>query len=128
MRASIFYEKKNYKAALKILSDSFVFTRALKAKKEAHATYHLRAKVLRAMGNYQDAHKDFTAMNQLARTSYIQIESYDPITRYSAITLEDLPVYHSSHVLPYTPVFMIGFPRSGTTLLETILGTQANRP
>jgi tetratricopeptide (TPR) repeat protein len=126
MRASIFYEKKDYNAALKILSDSFVFTRALKEKTGARPTYHLRAKVLQAMGNYQDAHKDFTAMNQLARTSYKQIEPDDPVTRYSAITLEDLPIYHSSQVLPYTPVFMIGFPRSGTTLLETILGTQTN--
>jgi hypothetical protein len=40
------------------------------------------------------------------------------------MSLRSLPLFADSQPRPYTPVFMIGFPRSGTTLLDTILATQ----
>lgn len=125
LRAVILYHKKEYGAALNILTDSFMFTRAINAKSAARSTYSLRAKVLQAMGKYQEAHKDFTVMNRLARTKYKPAETDDPVDRYSSLPLENLPLDRNDQSLPYTPVFMIGFPRSGTTLLETILSTQA---
>jgi tetratricopeptide (TPR) repeat protein len=124
LRAKVHYQNNNYDKALKILSDTFIFTRLLKGKKRAQAMYSLRANILQSMGDYKAAHEDFKAMNQLARDKYGKTTFDNTLIRYSELSLKDLPVFQGSQSLPYIPVFMIGFPRSGTTLLDTILETQ----
>ena len=63
-------------------------------------------------------------MNRTAQTEYSPVESSDHVRRYLDLKSLQLPRFDPVGPMPYVPTFMIGFPRSGTTLLETILDTQ----
>ena len=88
--------------------------------------HSIRGKCLEATGDFSRAHESFGAMNRAARQTYNAAHAKDMALRYSELGSRDLPQFEFDESPPYIPVFMIGFPRSGTTLLETILDTHGD--
>ena len=120
-QARLFSETGNHKAVLSLLSEDFI--EACGDKVVMRAMYGLRAKSLEAQKEYSTAFPCFVRMNELSRQVYGKPPG-NFIESYKAMALDDLPACSPSDTDPYVPVFMIGFPRSGTTLLDTILDTQ----
>ncbi|WGW02708.1 tetratricopeptide repeat-containing sulfotransferase family protein [Tropicibacter oceani] len=85
----------------------------------------LRGRVLDALGHCDEAFAAYTRMNDLQRRLHVKPgkpNSYAAMVDARLGGLDDLPA-----AWPQTldsgpqPVFLVGFPRSGTTLLDTIL-------
>ena len=124
LQALVFFEKKEYFAAISILTETFIDSYFNNV--QARTLYHARGKCLDATGNYSAAHAAFASMNSLAPHSNDSPDFTDFAAEYSKVDLMDLPAYSPVDSLQYVPVFMVGFPRSGTTLLESLLDTQKN--
>jgi len=98
-------------------------------KKRAVAFYELKGKLFDKIGLYDDAFAAFSDMNAQAIESpaYKQNRPDDYFARISSFLteLKDAPdlLPHGApdDSAPGTPCFLVGFPRSGTTLLDTIL-------
>jgi tetratricopeptide (TPR) repeat protein len=95
--------------------------------KRVIAYYELKGKLYDKLGLFDEAFNAFTEMNAQAETSpeFATIKSEEYFAGISA-ALKDLtqakPVSTDRNPAPdNTPCFLIGFPRSGTTLLDTIL-------
>lgn len=86
--------------------------------------YFYRGKSLEKTGDYAGAHTSYVAMNRVARDVYSHAEQADIVPAYKSLPLDRLPQHAGGAQPESAPVFMIAFPRSGTTLLETILDTQ----
>lgn len=90
---------------------------------------HLKGQLLEGAGRYDDAFEAFAAMNEAFRedTSLPEERSaeYRNTIRYfqSVVTKEWVDSWpaHRQLSTQASPVFLVGFPRSGTTLLDTIL-------
>lgn len=122
--ATVFVETERYPDALEILTENFIDS---SPDTTTGRTLHFyRARALDKTGDYQAAHASFVTMNNLAGklpgggidnelTSTYRNFPYRQLKRLSADGPNEKP-----------RAFLIGFPRSGTTLLETILDTQEN--
>jgi len=96
--------------------------------------WQLKAKFEHQQKDYKSAFNSFAAMN----SSVINSSKYkgNEAQKYFDELLNQLQQLHSIVDTPYsqglaepsadTPTFLIGFPRSGTTLLDTILRTHSN--
>ena len=90
---------------------------------------NLEAKCFEALKDFDKAYKSFDEMNSLAKKSkeYAQCnpESYIEEKRNQLAKLKSRPVpIFPDYTTPQPnsdPAFLVGFPRSGTTLLDTIL-------
>ena len=123
-QGQMYSEAGEHAAALSELTPEFI--RVCPEQASARNMFRLRGKSLEATGEYSGAQQSFAAMNRIAASDYSASGAPDMVAAWSGLTLDDLPQIPISEKTPYTPVFMIGFPRSGTTLLETILDTQAD--
>ena len=87
-------------------------------------TAQVRAEIAERLGKTEEAFRQFKVMNLASRAAHPAEPgpSYrETITRQTAAMLPALsPVAHTSG-LPQDPVFIVGSPRSGTTLLDTLL-------
>ncbi|MEW6983276.1 sulfotransferase [Colwelliaceae bacterium 6471] len=72
---------------------------------------------------FQKAFECFTKMGELSKNKYMSFKPIDLIKSYHNIELLALDYSCSCEI---SPVFMIGFPRSGTTFLEMALDTHPN--
>ncbi len=98
--------------------------------KGANVFYGLKGKILDKIGMYDDAFSAFSHMNKQVADSDL-CKQINPDKYFNSISsslnkLKEAPNYlHSTNStkidLVNTPYFFIGFPRSGTTLLDTIL-------
>jgi len=122
-QAQLSYKARDYEQALEILSDEFISSHNQNMEL-TQSDFNLRGRCLDAMGRYVDAHKNFVAMNKVARRSYPTTPGKDTAAAYAKVNLASLPKHDIPETIPYCPAFMVGFPRSGTTLLDTILDTQ----
>ncbi len=86
--------------------------------------YAARAKLFDEQGFYDEAWSDYTNLGALKKRM-LEVGVADVVKKYQQFNVFQLPVNENSQCV-YQPVFMIGFPRSGTTLLDTILDTQEN--
>ncbi|MDP6675306.1 MAG: sulfotransferase, partial [Gammaproteobacteria bacterium] len=122
LQAQVYQERADHMSALSILTKEYLasFSEPAKLRK----LHSLRAKCLDATGEYAAAHASFEAMNRAARQEYSAAGRKDAAQRYIELGPRQLPQFEFIESAPYVHAFMIGFPRSGTTLLETILGTQ----
>jgi tetratricopeptide (TPR) repeat protein len=82
------------------------------------------------LGRFDDAFAAFTRANELlvqtaasfaADRSYLSRHAVERLTAYSAAL--NLGSWRASPATERTPVFLIGFPRSGTTLIDQILAS-----
>jgi tetratricopeptide (TPR) repeat protein len=90
---------------------------------------HLRGQFLDGLGRYDAAFDAFTEMNELFRADPSQPEARAAV--YADIVRSDFATVTPSWFKQWgppaepdsrsSPVFLVGFPRSGTTLLDTIL-------
>lgn len=98
------------------------------AKYRLNSFYSVKGKILDKAGAFDDAFDAFARMNARLKTSdaftRIDTDSYIADLRALNDQLENCGGIRQDDALaaaPNAPAFLIGFPRSGTTLLETIL-------
>jgi len=84
----------------------------------------MRGRCLDERENYAEAFDAFRATNDMMRRVHGISGTPDPGPSYVDFDYTALPKYPEPESIPFVPTFMIGFPRSGTTLLETVLDTQ----
>jgi Sulfotransferase family len=78
------------------------------------------AKSYDKLGNFSKAFQQYQYINEQSRVRLNNFKRYDALPFYKNIELSSLKKVDSET----QPVFMLGFPRSGTTLLETILDSE----
>jgi tetratricopeptide (TPR) repeat protein len=96
---------------------------------ETSRRLHLLAQLLDGLGRHEEAFSAFSRMNELFREDVTQPEergaSYrNTVRRAREVVTQDWVHAWRSEAAPDSrpaPVFLVGFPRSGTTLLDTIL-------
>ena len=121
--AQLHYEARQYEAALEILSPELIGAIAAHGELAHHALF-IRGRCLDATGRYEEAHRCFTRMNETAEALYTRTPGEDLVAAYAGLDLGRLPRFELDAPAAPTLAFMVGFPRSGTTLLDTILATQ----
>lgn len=96
---------------------------------EPERTAHLRGTMLDRLGRTDEAFVAFVETNErhqaspskpLERAAGLRAQLRDELALMTPEWRDALPVIDIADDLP-TPVFLVGFPRSGTTLLDTIL-------
>ena len=95
--------------------------------------YGLLGKDFDKVQNYKEAFKCFQKTNELVKVG-VEYKQFNPtiyqeeilelINSYSKTKKNSWMNYHQK--LNFQPVFLVGFPRSGTTLLDTILSSHSN--
>ncbi len=85
--------------------------------------YFARAKLFDRQGDYDSAWADFTSLGLLKKATLSDNRYVDMVKTYQKANVATLSA-DKGYSPGYKPVFLVGFPRSGTTLLDTILDTQ----
>lgn len=124
-KAKLLYKKKQYEEVVSLLENMNFLPEQIIQKQ---ASYEVLAKSYDKIGNYEKAFKLFQMLNEIMdqrkdqtvdkkiylKTTKDRINFFDNPKRLNW----DLPKVPDDYQDPY---FLIGFPRSGTTLLDTIL-------
>ena len=124
-KAKLLYKKKKYKEVINLLEKvEFLPDQTI----QKQASYEVLAKSYDKVGDFQNAFKLFQMLNNLMD------QFKDPIVDkkiYVETTKERLNFFNNPKISNWSspkilddnkdPYFLIGFPRSGTTLLDTIL-------
>ena len=119
--AKIAYEKRDYNKVIKLLTDELIGQ--LSQSEMIQLAYKERAQSYEKLKNYPKAFENFILMSKsTAIPPQLQSNVRNNVKRYQKVNMSQLTV--DSKVEIRQPVFLLGFPRSGTTLLETILDTQ----
>jgi tetratricopeptide (TPR) repeat protein len=84
----------------------------------------MRGRCLDEAGDYTAAFSTFDAMNREVRSRFRITAPPGPRFNYGDFDYRALPQYAANDGMPYSPTFLIGFPRSGTTLLEVMLDSR----
>ena len=129
-RFAQFYARKNkYNKTIELLkniNDSNI-SKTIKIQK-----YTLLAKTFDKLKEYREWFKNFKKANQLVKNENVETKNYNP-ENYQFEIEQLIDSFSKSGKIHWsankdnknnlTPVFLIGFPRSGTTLLDNILGS-----
>ena len=98
------------------------------AKYRLNSFYSVKGKILDKAEAFDDAFDAFVRMNERLQTSdaYTRIDTESYLADLRSLNdqlggLGGIPRDHAFSATPDAPAFLVGFPRSGTTLLETIL-------
>ena len=126
MKSKLLWRNKNEEEASKLISDIDFETITDIRKQDC---LNLKAKCFEITKDFDKAYDCFSKSNSLAKKSndylkhkpeiYFQ-DLRETLTKLKSIPLQT-PKFHSRAEAGFTPVFLVGFPRSGTTLLDTIL-------
>jgi len=125
-RSKVAYRDKEYDLCIQLLNHACDLPAPARVKT---SLFELRGKANHEIGEYQRAFDDFATMNKLAKNTDPSVEiaanQYLSIFESTAKELKSLPPKHGGQLnftgLTKQPVFLVGFPRSGTTLLDSIL-------
>ena len=124
--AQLSFNKKNYSHTIERLNQCDL-TQILEWE-NISGYYNLKAAALDKMANYKDAYIEYAKSADSVKALYHDISTKDYVDEFKKISLTS--IHKSSEQLSIaqynTPIFMVGFPRSGTTLLDTIIDTQNN--
>ncbi|NUR46334.1 MAG: tetratricopeptide repeat protein [Sphingomonas sp.] len=122
MRACYFQRTKDYAAGLAALAE-------VPEELEGARRFHTLGQLLDGAGRYDEAFEAFSRMNRLLADDRSMPE--ERATHYRGIIADAPGVITREWIGKWreegerdprpTPVFLVGFPRSGTTLLDTIL-------
>ncbi len=125
--AQLGFRKKDFTRAKDLIAQ---IDPAKLTKKRQFAYYELKGKLCDKLGLYDEAFGAFSDMNQriIQSPEFRKIDA-DGYFRYVSSELQSLQqaAKHPANgntaaaPVPDTPCFLVGFPRSGTTLLDTIL-------
>ncbi len=127
LEGTLQFKKKNYKETIKIF-------KSLKLNKNDYQKSVLIANILAKchdyVGSYQDAYNYYSLSNKIIESTFKnkfnKNEFNDRVSkRLRSITNVKKELFINTEIYDERsdPVFLIGFPRSGTTLLDTILRT-----
>jgi len=125
------FRKENYEAAAELL-EALDINEVIVEKKSA--AIKLQGDVLHHNRNFKGAFDAYKAKNKYVMNSY-EYKKQEPekyfIQQRAKITQiknlqEKAPYVSATKKNWFQPTFLIGFPRSGTTLLDTILRTHSN--
>jgi len=122
-RAELALRQKHPEQCIELLSDELINQLDFMRKK---AAYKLRADALDQLKDYPAAFNDYSAMAALNHQRAQAQSQQDLVARYQKLDLsfvKQQPALDNTDAEP-EPIFMMGFNRSGTTLLENILDTQ----
>jgi tetratricopeptide (TPR) repeat protein len=131
MKAKLLWRNKDTQEVIKLISN-IDFETITPIRKQDYL--NLKAKCCEASKDYDLAYDCFKHMNSLAIKSnnYLELdpESYfqsirDKLTILNSNSLEN-PVNYITEQTDFVPVFLVGFPRSGTTLLDAILRSHSS--
>jgi tetratricopeptide (TPR) repeat protein len=122
-RAINHYDNKEYKTVIELITDKSI--QSLPPWMALIDIYQLRANAYDKLKQFDQAFQDYSTSAELIKEQSKHLQFDDDVESYRAIKLTMLPE-GDKPLKRYTPIFMIGFPRSGTTLLDTILETQEN--
>jgi tetratricopeptide (TPR) repeat protein len=123
LQAQIWFARHRFEATLSLLTEEFCRSDAHDSAARSRA-FFMRGRCLDEAGDYAGAHAAFEAMNGEVRQRYRITAPPGPRFAYEDFDYGSLPLHTPSGALPYSPVFLIGFPRSGTTLLEALLDSR----
>lgn len=88
-----------------------------------------RGRIKENLGDYAGAWSDYQAANRLAKKTYDDAEVARRFANHKAFAskgqLSRLPTIRQPAGTTLTPIFITGFPRSGTTLAETLLSNHS---
>ncbi|MDA9238681.1 tetratricopeptide repeat protein [Planktomarina sp.] len=125
-RAKLLWRNKEYERTTDIINAINFDLITDNLKKEC---LNLEAKCFEALKDFDKAYKSFEEMNSLAKKSsefeqcnpknYLQ-EIRNQLAKLNSRPAPIFPDYKTPQP-NYDPAFLVGFPRSGTTLLDTIL-------
>ncbi|WP_448567956.1 tetratricopeptide repeat-containing sulfotransferase family protein [Thalassotalea ganghwensis] len=119
--ARVLLHKKDYQGAINLM-------KSLKLENSKHGA-HILARAYEKLKDYDSAFTSYTTSAQRRAednsTLIAQGKQIDYVHLYNNIPLKQLSINNS---LPQanTPAFMLGFPRSGTTLLDNVLDSHDN--
>lgn len=134
--ARMHYRCGRYQDAIDLLAPPL--TREQWSGLHAAVAHEMLAKVQDRAGNYAEAFESFRIMNDAVhavwapeRSVYFQSSVYSPDSLYSIYEyFRDDPFQSWAHIAPDdgrpAPVFMVGFPRSGTTMLDQVLASHSH--
>lgn len=87
-------------------------------------TAQVRAEIAERLGEPDEAFRQFELMNQASRAAHPPADGpnyRETIEAQTAAMASPLPAVPAAPGAPQDPVFIVGSPRSGTTLLDTLL-------
>jgi len=129
-QSKLLWRKKEKKQALELIS---TIELANVSDNRKQGFLNLKAKCFESSKNYTKAYDCFLKMNLLAKESNIYLNSHSD--KFFSNTKEQLAhlrlqsAFKSINEIDkngQSPVFLVGFPRSGTTLMDTILRSHSN--
>jgi tetratricopeptide (TPR) repeat protein len=131
MKSKLLWRNKDTQEAIKLISNIHVETITPIRKQDY---LNLKAKCYEALKDYDLAFNCFENMNLLTIKSndYLELdpENYFQNIREQLASLKsnslENPVNQITEQPDLVPVFLVGFPRSGTTLLDTILRSHSS--
>ena len=131
MKSKFLWRNKDTKEAIKLISNIDFETISPILKRDY---LNLKAKCYEALKDYDLAYDCFKHMNSVAIKSndYLGLdpENYFQNVREQLASLKSNslknPTYHITEQTGLVPAFLVGFPRSGTTLLDTILRSHSS--
>jgi hypothetical protein len=126
MKSKLLWRNKEFKAAYVLISE-IDFETISEIRKQYYL--NLKAKCFEKYEDFDKAYECFSKSNSLAKKSndYVRSnsENYFQTLRDHLTKLRSDPIpnpkIQSAKITEFNPVFLVGFPRSGTTLLDTIL-------
>ena len=92
--------------------------------REQSSLHLAAAQLLDQMGRYDDAFEHASIANELRQGIYLPTETERQVGNWiNYFTPQTLPRLHRATHASQTPVFIVGMPRSGSTLVEQILAS-----
>ncbi len=114
--AHIFLEKKEYQSVIDLLANSSFEQLPIWAQ-ESGLYYTSQAKAFEKLGVFEQAFNCYDSLSKITKMKNESWQRYNALSAYRKLDFTKLQTNKSAQ----SPIFMLGFPRSGTTLLETIL-------
>jgi len=123
LKAIISFNEKDYLQVIKLLDNDSI--NKLPSWVLLSAVYKLRASAYDKLNLFNEAFADYSLMANFNKQRIKEEKVRDDAVTYRRLNLKALP--KSKNFTPkFRLAFMAGFPRSGTTLLSTILSTLEN--
>jgi tetratricopeptide (TPR) repeat protein len=123
IKARFTFDNKDYLQVIILLNDNLIKT--LPSWAPPTEAYKLRASAYEKMNLFSKAFADYSSMAAITKQQVKEKKVRNDVIKYKNLNLKALP--KSKNFTPkFRLAFMAGFPRSGTTLLSTILSTLDN--